>query len=88
VKETAANEIAAATAIMEIVFMFRLAETGCFPPEHARRMREHNLIKINPACPEQWDRTMRLLYVRLNDWPCPLRNETEPMTGGFFACFS
>jgi hypothetical protein len=39
VKETAANEIAAATAIMEIVFMFRLAETGCFPPpEHARRM--------------------------------------------------
>jgi hypothetical protein len=49
---------------------------------------ETNLIKINPACPEQWDRTMRLLCVRLNDWPWPLKNETEPMTGGFFACFS
>jgi hypothetical protein len=39
--------MAAATAIMEIVFMFRLSQTGGLVADHARRIREHNLIKIN-----------------------------------------
>ncbi len=38
VKETAENAIAAATAIMEIVFSVSLLRTGCLFAEHARRI--------------------------------------------------
>jgi hypothetical protein len=41
-KETAENPIVAATAIMEIVFMFRLLRTGSLSPKHARRIRKYN----------------------------------------------
>jgi hypothetical protein len=49
-KETAENTIAAAAAIMEIIFMFRLQRTGCPSPKHARRIREYNLKRINLVC--------------------------------------
>jgi hypothetical protein len=54
VKESA--EMAIAAAIMEIVFMFGLPRIGFAAAEHARRIREYNLIKLNSGTAFQLSR--------------------------------
>ena len=56
VKETAENAIAAASAIMEIVFMFHSYEQAVLFAEHARRIREYNSISIHLVISPDQDR--------------------------------